>query len=201
MAKLKQITDTRLKNPDQYRLRYTIYFADGSRMDRSRRYKTSTLARRKYELATVLENRTRQRRQTSEDIQIWQNERLVSAKDAELLDLTPELEKKTLEQAMEEYSSTWEVSVEEAKTRDGRIKVIKEILGADAPVATLGYSAGETLKTELKKRGKKGLKVVTIRKYLQDLKRCFRHQVRLEVLPYNPFIELAKRTARFVMAA
>jgi len=102
MANLSKIQDNRLSNPDQYRLRYTIYFADGSRADRSRRYHTSAISRAKFELATVLENRTRQRRQTLEDIQIWKNEGLVSAKDAELLDLTPELDKKTPEQAITE---------------------------------------------------------------------------------------------------
>lgn len=50
------------------------------------------------------------------------------------------------------------------------------------------YGHGELLKTKLRERE---VKVVTIRKYLQDLKPCFRHQVRLQILAYNPFAELS----------
>ena len=188
MAKLSKITDPRLKNPDQYRLRYRIHFPDGGRRDRSRRYRTQAIARAKLEVATVLEHRTRQVFQTADDILVWQNEDLISPEEAELLDRTPLALKKTLRESMEEYRSTWEVSQEEVYTRDFRIRVIEEILSADAPIASLDYGDGERLKMELKARE---LKVVTIRKYLQDLKRCFRHQVRLQVLPHNPFTELS----------
>ena len=139
-------------------------------------------------MATVLENRTRQLLQTPDEIRVWLHEDLISREDAELLDISPLAAKKTLEEAMEEYRSTWEVSSAEVYTRNLRVRIIEEILGADNPIASLDYGDGERLKIELKARG---LKVVTIRKYLQDLKRCFRHQVRLQVLPYNPFTELA----------
>ena len=110
MAKLSKITDPRLKNPDQYRLRYRIYFPDGGRRDRSRRYRIQAIARAKLEVATVLEHRTRQVLQTADDILIWQNEDLISREEAELLDRPPPAEKKTLRQAIEEYRLTWEVS-------------------------------------------------------------------------------------------
>ena len=89
---------------------------------------------------------------------------------------------------MREYRATWEVSPGEAQNRDGRIAVIKKILGTKTPIVDLNYGHGELLKTKLRDRK---VKVVTIRNYLQDLKRCFRHQVRLQVLPYNPFAELS----------
>ena len=54
MAKLTKIKDARLRNPDQYRLRYTIYFPDGGRRDRSRRYRTSAVARAISEIAIVV---------------------------------------------------------------------------------------------------------------------------------------------------
>jgi len=188
MAKLTKVKDNRLGNPDRYRLRYTIYFPDGGRRDRSRRYRTQTIARGKSEVATVLENRTCQILQTPEEIRVWLHEDLISPGDSELLDTAPLAEKKTLSEAMEEYRATWETSPEEEYTRNRRIAVIEEILGPDTPIGSLDYGAGEQLKAKLKERG---LKVVTIRKYLQDLKRCFRHQVRLQVLPYNPFAELS----------
>jgi len=188
MAKLTKIKDKRLKNPDQYRLRYTIYFPEGGRRDRSRRYRTNPTARAKHEIATVLEHRTRQLLQTPEEIRVWLHEDLISREDAERLDTSPLAARKTLREAMEEYRETWEISPAEVYTRNLRINTIEEILGADNPIAFFDYGHGERLKSELKARG---LKVVTIRKYLQDLKRCFRHQVRLRVLPYNPFAELS----------
>jgi hypothetical protein len=106
MAKLTKIKDNRLSNPDQYRLRYTLHFADGSRADRSRRYRTNAVARRKLEIATVLENRTRQLLQTPEEIQVWLNEDLISREDAELLDTSPLVASKTLGEAIGEYETT-----------------------------------------------------------------------------------------------
>lgn len=70
MAKLTKIKDKRLNNPDQYRLRYTIYFPDGGHRDLSRRYRTNAVARAKLEVATVLENRTRQPLQTTEETRV-----------------------------------------------------------------------------------------------------------------------------------
>jgi hypothetical protein len=87
---------------------------------------------------------------------------------------------------MDEYHALWEVSAEEAKTREGLLAVIKEILGARTPIVELNYGHGESMKTKLRERG---LNLVTIRKYPQDLKRCSQHQVCLEVLPYNPLAE------------
>ena len=89
MAKRTKITDKRLKNPDQYRLRYRIYFPDGGRRDRSRRYRTNSVARAKLEIATVLENRTRQILQSAEDILVWRNEDLITLEDSKLLVIDP----------------------------------------------------------------------------------------------------------------
>ena len=172
----------------RYRVRYRIYFPDGSWVARSRRYETLAAGRAKLEAASALESRTRQLQQTPEDIKVWKNEGLVTAQEAQRLDLVPAPQRKTLEQAMREYRATWEVSPGEAQNRDGRIAVIKKILGTKTPIVDLNYGHGELLKTKLRDRK---VKVVTIRNYLQDLKRCFRHQVRLQVLPYNPFAELS----------
>jgi len=189
MAKLTKIKDARLKGkPVRYRLRYEIYWPDGGISDRSKRYQKITKARGDLEEATILEARTRRRLQSTGDLSLWQSMGLISAEDAERLDLAPPAQKKTLSQAMDEYRATWEVSKGEATTRDGRIKIIEEILGKDTPISDLHIGHGETLKLELKRRD---LKTVTIRKYLQDLKRCFRHQVMCQILPYNPFTELS----------
>ena len=142
-ARLTKIKDTRLKTPDQYRLRYTIYLPDSGRRDLSRRYRTYTTGRAKHEVATVLEHRTRQLLQGIDDIQIWQNEDLISPEEAERLDLTPPAHRKTLRKAMEEYRATWEVSPGEALNRDIRVRVIEEILGPDSPIVSLDYGAGE----------------------------------------------------------
>jgi integrase len=181
-------TEDRRYNLVRYRIRYRIYFPDGSWVARSRRYETLAAGRVKLELASALEARTRQLQQSPEDIKIWKNESLLTAQEAEHLDLVPAPQRKTLEQAMDEYRATWEVSPEEAQTREGRIKVIQKILGAKTPIVEFNYGHGELLKTKLRERD---LKVVTIRQYIQDLKRCFRHQVRLQVLPHNPFVELS----------
>ena len=187
MAKLTKMEDRR-SGAVRYRLRYTVHFPDGSRAERSRRYGKVAIARAKLDLAGVLESRTRQLRQAPDEITVWRHEGLVSRDDAKLLNLAPPAAAKTLEQAMEEYRATWDVSPDEVYTRNLRIQGIKEILGADTAIANLGFQSGELLKEALKKRG---LKIVTIRKYLQDLKRCFRHQVRLQVLSYNPFAEIS----------
>ena len=181
-------TEDRRYDLVRYRVRYRIYFPDGSWAARSRRYETLAVGRVKLELASALESRTRQLQQSPEDIKIWKNEGLLTAQEAERLDLVPAPQRKTLQQAMDEYETVWEVSPGEAKNREGRIKVIKKVLGAKTPIVELNYGHGELLKTKLRERK---LKVVTIRNYLQDLKRCFRHQVRLQLLPYNPFTELS----------
>ena len=163
MAKLSKITDPRLKNPDQYRLRYRIHFPDGGRRDRSRRYRTQAIARAKLEVATVLEHRTRQVLQTADDILVWQNEDLISREEAELLDTSPLAAKKTLRQAMDEYEATWKVSANEAVSRRARIRKIQEILGADTPLIDLDYRSGEHLIAELRRQD---YKVTTVRRYL-----------------------------------
>jgi integrase len=191
MAKLSRLEDKR-SGVVRYRLRYTVHFPDGSRIERSRRYGTIAIARAKLDVATVLESRTRQLRQTPDEITVWQHENLLSREEAKLLNLASPAATKTLRQAMDEYRATWEVSPEETATRDSRLDVIAKILGPDTPIGDLNYGHGELLKTELRRRGPKGLKIVTIGKYLQDLKRCFRHQVRLGILPYNPFAELSR---------
>jgi integrase len=188
MAYLTKIEDRRRRGITRYRVRYRVYFPDGAWVARSRRYETLAVGRVKLELASALEARTRQLQQAPDDIKIWKNEGLVTAQEAERLDLVPAPQRKTLEQAMDEYRATWEVSPEETKTREGRVTVIKKILGARTPIIEFNYGHGELLKTKLRERH---LKVVTIRQYLQDLKRCFRHQVRLQILPYNPFAELS----------
>src|SRR5512139_1685321 len=187
MAYLSKAEDRRYQLV-RYRVRYRIYFPDGSWVARSRRYETLAIGRVKVELAGALEGRTRQLQQSPEDIKIWKNEGLLTAQEGERLDLVPAPQRKTLEQAMDEYTATWEVSPEEAQTREGRLAVIEQILGAKTPIVELNYGHGELLKTKLRERE---VKVVTIRKYLQDLKRCFRHQVRLQILAYNPFAELS----------
>ena len=187
MAYLSKTEDRRY-DLIRYRVRYRIYFPDGSWAARSRRYETLAVGRAKLELASALQSRTRQLQQTPDDIKIWKNEGLLTAQETAQLILIPAPQRKTLEQAMEEYKATWEVSPGEAQNREGRIAAIKKILGAKTAIVDLNYGHGELLKTKLRERK---VKVVTIRNYLQDLKRCFRHQVRLEVLPYNPLAELS----------
>ncbi|HVO85457.1 MAG TPA: tyrosine-type recombinase/integrase [Syntrophobacteria bacterium] len=187
MAYLTKTEDDRY-NLVRYRVRYRIYFPDGSWVARSRRYETLAVGRVKVELASALESRTRQLQQSPEDIKIWKNEGLLTAQEAERLDLVPAPQRKTLEQAMDEYRATWVVSPQEASIREGRVRIITQILGAKTPIVEFNYGHGEFLKTKLRERK---VKVVTIRRYLQDLRRCFRHQVRLQVLPYNPFAELS----------
>jgi integrase len=187
MARLAKITDKR-SGRLRYRLRYGIHFPDGSSVERSRRYGTVAIARAKIELATVLESRTRQLLQEPGDLVVWRHEGLISREEAERLSLAPPAAKKTLEQALDEYRATWEVGPEEDYTRGLRLRIIKEILGAETPLADIGYAQGEALKAELRKRG---LKIATVRRYLQDLKRCLRRQVRLGVLTYNPCAELS----------
>lgn len=72
MARLSKIKDRRLKNPDQYPLRYRIYFPDRGRRDRSRRYRTNAIARAKLQVATVLEHWTRQVLRIADNILLWQ---------------------------------------------------------------------------------------------------------------------------------
>lgn len=73
----------------RYRVRYRIYFPDGSWVARSRRYETLAAGRAKLEAASALESRTRQLQQTPEDIKVWKNEGLVTAQEAQRLDLVP----------------------------------------------------------------------------------------------------------------
>jgi integrase len=135
-----------------------------------------------------LPGRDRERGHTLADIDNWRRIGLLSRDDVEALDTRPAAHRKTLAQAIDEYESIWEIGAAEAGIRRGRLRVIAEILGRDSPVAELDYNAGEKLQRSLKERG---LKVATIRKYLQDAKRCLRHQVVKGVLPHNPFTELS----------
>ena len=176
---------TKLHN--KYRLRYKIYLPDGTVKERSRLYNSAVEARMKNLLAQSVEALTAQLNYVHDDIVKWSHAGLISAKDREGLHANLPGEGKKLSQAMDEWESTWTVGAGETQTRHGRRKILIKIL-ADPYVRDLTYEHGQDLIAALKKRG---CKIATIRKYLQDLKSAINHQVALRYLDYNPFLTLS----------
>ncbi len=172
---------TRIKN--KYRVRYRLYFSDGSFKDRSRQVDKKGQARELKSLCDILESKTRLQEYDSSDIDSWWKAGLINARDRQALQLYPD-GRKTVLQAVEEYRTTWDVSTKEAKTRESRLAHIVECLGADTPINELRHSDGEHLKVFLRERG---YKAATVNKHLQDLKRIFTLQVAERSLDFHPF--------------
>ncbi|MBW2187343.1 MAG: site-specific integrase [Deltaproteobacteria bacterium] len=180
----------------QYRLRYYLYLPNSTTIERSRRFVKKGLALELKSIATIAESRTKRQEYTSSDIDFWLREELIGQADAEALQLKKD-GKKTLQQAADEYESTWGgISKGEKAARTGRVHRIVDLLGADTPIDQITYLDGEKLKAQLlglqtKKHPNaklaQPLKAVTVNKHLQDLKRIFKIQLAQQSITHYPF--------------
>uniref|UniRef100_A0A6M3J3E5 Putative site-specific tyrosine recombinase n=1 Tax=viral metagenome TaxID=1070528 RepID=A0A6M3J3E5_9ZZZZ len=170
----------------KHRLRYKIYFPDGVVKERSRLYSSAVEARMKNLLAQTLEAFTSQISYVQSDVVKWSHAGLLSANDRDALAARLPGQGKTLSKCLDEWETTWTVGSEEEQTRYYRRKKILRILD-DKPIKEFTFTDGLDLIKELKKTQK----IATIRKYIQDLKAAFNHQVALRYLDYNPVITLS----------
>lgn len=169
----------------QFRLRYKVYPPRGDALDRSRRYDKRGQAQEDQTMAGLLEARTKRQEYTQDDLTYWQRLGLLSDKDAQLLRLR-ESGQKSIRQAADEYFLTLRkkyLSSAEREERERRSEAIVKFFGPDTLIASLGHFDGEKLVNVLLE----SRKVVTARKYLQDLKRMFRLQVAAGALTAHPF--------------
>lgn len=167
------------------RLRYRITFPDRSWADRSRRYRTHSIAKAMWPKSADLEEKSKRGTYTHRDIEKWRREGFLNALDVKRLGFSAEL--KTFGMAIEEYQHSWDVSAKEAESREARLRLIGSILDTSIPLKNIVYADGLRLQTEL--RGK-GYKVATIQKYTQDLKRLMNLQVANRAISFNPFAGL-----------
>jgi len=167
----------------KFRVRYRLYFPDGTFKDRSRQFDKMGPAREVKALADILEAKTRLQDYRGEDIDGWWREKLINNKDKELLQIFPD-GRKTVQQAADEYRKTWNLSIKEEHARESRLSHIIEYLGENTPINKLRHSDGEYFKIFLRDRG---YKAVSINKHLQDLKRMFTLQVAERSIDFHPF--------------
>jgi len=171
----------RIKN--RYRVRYRLYYPDGTYRDRSRQVDKKGQARELKAQCDILESKTRLQKYTVNDIDNWWRNELINAKDRKDLQLYPD-GRKTLSQAIDEYKRTWDISKKEAITRESRLSHIIECLGGKTPINSLRHSDGEYLKQYLRD---KGYKSVSVNKHLQEIKRILSLQVAERAIDYQPF--------------
>jgi len=166
------------------RVRYRLYFPDGTIKDRSRQVDKMGAARELKAQAEILEAKTRLQEYNKRDIETWRRASLINRKDEEGLLLYPD-GRKTLRQAAREYEATWgDISRKEKEARASRVLHILECLGEDTQIDSLRHSDGEWLKTCLRD---KGYKAASVNKHLQDLKRIFTLQVAERSIEFHPF--------------
>lgn len=168
---------------NKLRVRYRLYFPDGTFKDRSRQVHKKAQAREFKAIADILEAKSSRQEYSWEDIESWSREGLINNKDKDLLQLYPD-GRKTVQQAADEYKKTWDVSAKEKQAREYRLLNITECLGKNTPIRDLRHSDGEYLKTFLRD---KGYKAVTVNKHIQDLKRMFVLQVAERAIDFHPF--------------
>lgn len=172
---------SKIKN--RHRVRYRLYFPDGTFKDRSRQVDKKGQARELKARCDLLESKTRLQEYTVNDIEDWRRNGLINTLDREALQLYPD-GRKTLLQAVDEYRETWDVCKKEREARETRLLHIMECFGADISIDTLRHSDGEWLKTWLRDRG---YKAATVNKHIQDLKRMFDLQVAERTIDFHPF--------------
>jgi len=171
------------KTKDKFRVRYRLYFPDGTFRDRSRQVDKKGRARELKAMADILESRTRLQDYEKEDVESWLRSGLINIRDKRELQIFPD-GRKTLEQASDEYRKTWNVCKKEAEARERRLLNILECFGETTRIDTLRHSDGEYFKIFLRERG---YKAATVNKHLQDLKRMFTLQVAERAIDFHPF--------------
>jgi integrase len=179
----------------QYRIRYYLHTPDGQKLERNRRAHKKGIANEVKSLADILESRTKRQEYSADDVKLWLREEIISKKDAQALNRRTNATK-TLEQAADEWRSTWgNISTQERKTRNARIERILQILGAETEIGQITYLDAERLKNTLSQmqvhthlsKGTKPLKARTINRHLGDLRAIFKIQLAQQAITHYPF--------------
>ena len=176
---------TKLHN--KHRLRYKVYYPDGPR-ERSRLYRTASDAQQARTIAHQVEAHTAALTYTEQHLAVWANFGLISKADRRALEASLPGGGKNLARAFDEWEATWAAAAAANDARYHKRRKILSIVGARTAIVSLGYADGLRLIQTLRERG---LKVVTIRKYIGILRAVIDHQVVTKCLPYNPFATLS----------
>jgi len=151
------------------RLTYKICFPDSGTIFRYRTYEKKILAKHKKTVADELETATINRRYTAEQIIYWKNHGLITHDDSLRLGAITAHDK-TLEQAINDYVESWDISQQEAKSRQSRLKNIVAIWGGESYLTSLNHQDGIKLRNALLT---KGLSKTSVNKHIQEIKRIF----------------------------
>ncbi len=120
------------KIKNRYRVRYRLYYPDGTYRDRSRQVDKKGQARELKAQCDILESKTRLQEYTVNVIDNWWRNGLINAKDRKDLQLYPDGRKT---QAADEYWDTRDVCKKEREARETRLLHIMECL-VPIPVST-----------------------------------------------------------------
>jgi integrase len=166
-----------------FRLVFKVCFPDGGTVFRDRLFDKKKVSQYKKQVAIEIESATSRQRYEAKDIIVWQNEGLISKDDANRLGIIHAADK-TLDDAINDYIESWDISKAESKSRKSRLKNISKIWGEKTRISTLTHQDGIKLRRILWEDSE--LSKPTVNKHIQEIKRIFDLALANGVLQVNP---------------